>query len=150
MTMTRKLFTEEEIEILKKNKYVGNVTEKAITYTAEFKEEYIGLILTGNNRSEAIRKLGFDPKILGRERVRSLNRRMKRKIRNGETYEDKRTTNSGRRKTKNLEDMTEIEQIEYLKHENLVLKAENDLLKKMGSLVKKKQLKKLRQKNDIN
>ena len=35
--MSKKLFTEEEIKILMKNKYVKNVTNKGITYTDEFR-----------------------------------------------------------------------------------------------------------------
>ena len=34
--MSKKLFTEEEIIILKQNKYVKKVTSKGITYTDEF------------------------------------------------------------------------------------------------------------------
>lgn len=34
-------FTEKEIEILRTNTNVKNVTEKAITYTKEFKEYFI-------------------------------------------------------------------------------------------------------------
>ena len=36
--MSKKLFTKEEIEILKKNKYIKNVTEKAVTYSTELKK----------------------------------------------------------------------------------------------------------------
>ncbi|KMT50178.1 hypothetical protein TU51_10475, partial [Bacillus cytotoxicus] len=35
--MTKKLFTEKEIEILSKNRYVKSVSPKGITYTDEFK-----------------------------------------------------------------------------------------------------------------
>ena len=39
--MSEKLFTEEEIIILKQNKYVKIVTSKGITYTDEFKRIFI-------------------------------------------------------------------------------------------------------------
>ena len=39
--MSKKLFTEEEIIILKQNKYVKKVTSKCITYTDEFKRIFI-------------------------------------------------------------------------------------------------------------
>lgn len=35
--MSNKLFTKEEVKILSKNKYVKNVSNKAITYTDELK-----------------------------------------------------------------------------------------------------------------
>lgn len=39
--MSQKLFTPEEIRLLQDNLYVKKVSEKAITYTEEFKEVYI-------------------------------------------------------------------------------------------------------------
>lgn len=38
LSMSDKLFTKEEINILSKNKYVKKVTSKGITYTDEFKK----------------------------------------------------------------------------------------------------------------
>ena len=35
--MSKKLFSEEEIEILSKNKYVKSISNRGITYTDEFK-----------------------------------------------------------------------------------------------------------------
>lgn len=39
--MSTKLFTKEEVKILSENKYVKNVSDKAITYTDEFKILFI-------------------------------------------------------------------------------------------------------------
>ena len=39
--MSKKLFTPQEIEQLKQNEYVKSVSEKGITYTKEFKENFI-------------------------------------------------------------------------------------------------------------
>ena len=39
--MSKKIFSLKEIEILRKNKFVKNVSEKAITYSDEFKEIFI-------------------------------------------------------------------------------------------------------------
>lgn len=39
--MSIKLFTNEEIEILSKNKYVKHVSAKGISYTEEFKRIFI-------------------------------------------------------------------------------------------------------------
>ena len=39
--MSKKLFTEKEIQILSKNPYVKSVSEKGITYTDEFKRIFI-------------------------------------------------------------------------------------------------------------
>ena len=39
--MSKKLFTEKEVSILKQNKYVKKVSSKGITYTDEFKRIFI-------------------------------------------------------------------------------------------------------------
>ena len=39
--MSKKLFTEQEIIILKQNKYIKKVSSKGITYTDEFKKIFI-------------------------------------------------------------------------------------------------------------
>lgn len=36
--MSKKLFTNEEVELLSKNKYIKNITMKGITDTEEFKK----------------------------------------------------------------------------------------------------------------
>ena len=145
--MSKKIFTKEEIEILKSNKYVKNVSEKGITYTNEFRKKYINLITSGTTNRQAFKKLGFNPELLGEKRIQSFYGRMKYNLKHNKSIDDTRTTNSGRRK--NLNNLSEKEQLEYLKQENLMLKAENELLKKMEFLVKSQELKKYRYKKDI-
>ena len=146
--MSKKLFTKEEIEILKSNKYVKNISEKGITYTNDFRKDYINLITSGNTKRQAFKKLGFNPEILGEKRMQSFYYRMKYNLKHNKSIDDTRATNSGKRK--NINNLSEKEQLEYLKQENLMLKAENELLKKMEFLVKSQELKKYRYKKDIN
>ena len=148
--MSKKIFTDEEIKLLKENRFVKNVSEKGITYTEECRREYINLIATGLTKKGAFEKLGFDPKVLGYNRIKSFHRRMKNNLKSNKTLEDKRKNNSGRRKEINFEEMTHEEQIEYLRQENLILKAENELLKKMEFLAKQQELKKSQLRIDIN
>jgi hypothetical protein len=39
--MSKKLFTDKEIEILSQNRYVKKISSKGITYTDEFKRKFI-------------------------------------------------------------------------------------------------------------
>lgn len=148
--MSKKLFTQEEIVILKNNNYVKKVSEKGIIYTDEFKKEYINLITSGSSKREAFTKLGFDIEILGYDRIESFFNRMKYKIKNNDPLEDARAKNIGRKKKVDFDKMTETEQLDFLKHENSMLKAENDLLKKMEFLAKQHQLKKYQRVKDTN
>ena len=148
--MSKRKFTEEEIKLLKENKFVKKVSEKGITYTEECRREYTNLISTGMSKKEAFRKLGFDPELLGYNRINSFYKRMKTNLKNNKTFEDKRNNNGSRRKEVNFEEMSSEEKIEYLRHENLMLKAENELLKKMEFLAKRQELKESQLRTDIN
>ncbi|WP_341472433.1 HTH domain-containing protein, partial [Clostridium rectalis] len=69
--MSNKLFTKEEINILSKNKYVKKVTSKGITYTDEFKKNFITENKTGKLPRQIFEECCFDIEILGIKRVSS-------------------------------------------------------------------------------
>ena len=110
--MSNKLFTDQEIKILSKNKYVKNVSMKGITYTDEFKNIFIVENEKGKFPREIFEECGLT---------------------------DTRKLNSGRPSEKEL---SAEEKYERLKAQNNLLKAENELLKKIQylerELIKKK------------
>jgi len=75
--MSKKIFSEQEIEILKLNKYVKRVGKKGITYTDEMKHFTMAEVEKGLLSSEIFEKAGFDISILGMDRVYSSVRRWK-------------------------------------------------------------------------
>ena len=68
----KKIFTDEEIEILLQNPYVLKVTRHTINYTVEFKRYVYYELLKGRKTSEILRELGIDPRMLGIGRVNML------------------------------------------------------------------------------
>lgn len=72
--MKRKYFTEEEIELLKKNPYTFHVNRGQIFFTVEFKKAFLKLYDSGVPAAVAVRKLGYDPDILGKGRINSIKR----------------------------------------------------------------------------
>lgn len=52
--MSIKKFSVQEIEILKKNQYVKNVSDKSITYTDEFKEVFMTHYHNGMNPASIV------------------------------------------------------------------------------------------------
>ncbi len=75
--MSKKIFSEQEIEILKLNKYVKRVGQKGITYTDEMKHFTMAEVEKGLLSSEIFEKAGFDISILGMDRVYGSVRRWK-------------------------------------------------------------------------
>jgi transposase len=138
--MSKKIFTEKEIEILSNNKYVKNVSEKGITYTDEFKRIFISKNVNGIPTTVIFEECGFNIEMLGSERVYGSGKRWRAAYKkNGICgLQDTRKGNSGRPSEKEL---SLEEKYERLKAQNNLLKAENELLKKIemleGGLIKK-------------
>ncbi len=123
--MGKNYFTLEQVEQLKKNKYVKHVSEKAITYTEEFKEIFIKEYNSGKLCSQILIEMGFDPKVLGIARIKSISGRTRKQAKRPEGFKDTRSTESGRPRTK---DLTQEELIERQKQEIEVLKAKVEFL----------------------
>ena len=139
--MSNKLFTKEEVKILSENKYVKNVSTKGITYTDEFKNIFMIENEQGKFPRQIFDECGFDINIIGIKRIKSAGNRWRTSYnRNGVVgLTDTRKSNSGRPSVKELS----IEmKYERLQAQNNLLKAENELLKKIQflerGLIKKK------------
>lgn len=129
--MSKKLFNKEEIEILRNNKHVKNVTEKAITYTEEFRGIFISEYEKGIIPRKIFENCGFDIEILGIKRVETSSKRWRKKYQENGIIglSDTRKGNSGRPLSREL---SLDEKNERLRVENILLKAENELLKKLA------------------
>ena len=96
--MSKKLFTEQEIEILRKNKYVKRVGPKGITYTDELKQYSMVKSEDGFLSTEIFEMAGFDLGIIGRIRAQRALDRWKRAYRKSGVsgLQDTRKGSSGR------------------------------------------------------
>jgi transposase len=128
--MSKKTFTDKEIKLLSANNYVKSVSSKGITYTDEFKHIFIAEKEKGKIARQIFEKCGFDVDILGIQRIKSASKRWKKAYsENGITgLRDTRAGNSGRHREREL---TLEEQNARLEAELNLLKAENELLKKI-------------------
>jgi hypothetical protein len=138
--MTKKLFTKKEQEQLKCNPYVQAVSNRAITYTDEFKRHFIAEYEKGKLPREIFEDAGLDVELIGLERIRSARKRWCAAYNKlgVEGLQDTRKTNSGRSLKREL---TLEEKIARLEAKNRLLKAENELLKKLD-LLERQMLKK--------
>jgi transposase len=138
--MTKRLFTEKEQAQLKCNPHVQAVSDKAITYTDEFKR----LFITENEKGKIPRTIfeeaGLDIELIGLKRIQSAGKRWRAAHReNGEEgLQDARKTNSGRPLEREL---SLEEKFARLEAQNRLLQAENELLKKLD-LLERQMLKK--------
>lgn len=131
--MSKKLFSNKDIELLSKNKYVKKVSEKGITYTDEFKRLFISENEKGKFPRDIFAECGFDINVIVLKRIQSAGSRWRSAFRrNGiEQLQDTRKFNTGRPTEK---DLSLEEKYEKLQAKLKLLQAENELLKKLEML----------------
>ncbi len=67
--MSKRAFTQEEVEELRGNKYTYSVTERTLCFTKEFKELFMFEFKNGKRPKQILISCGYDPEMLGQERV---------------------------------------------------------------------------------
>ena len=133
--MGKNYFTDEQVELLRKNKYVKHVSNKGITYTLEFKKLFISEYdLKGV--CQIFEEAGLPKFILGESRIRHCSERWRKQYNERNSLEDTRKGNSGRPITR---DLTPEEIIERQKLQIETLKQENELLRQIRRLERRYQ-----------
>lgn len=133
-----KAFTEEEIRELKKNPNTFKVTEAHLSLTKAAKEEVLALIHEGVSACEIARRLGYDPKVLGKSRCDGIRYCV---LKDAEAGREQREGYPERRpKRMSVEEMEELpldqESVQRMRNELVYLRQEVDFLKKISQLAK--------------
>ena len=126
--MSKVLFSDKQIKILKNNKYIKNISNKAITYTDEFKEKVV--FETENYKKtprQVFEECNINPEIIGRHRIENSAYRWRAQYKKQGILKDNRKHNSGRQSSRELSDAEKLKRAEA---RILLLEAENELLKK--------------------
>lgn len=132
---TKKLFTPEEVKILKENPYTWKVSADRITYTQEFQKAFWELSLQGLSGTDAFKALGYDPKILGKERIHNTTKRIRKQGNSPEGIRQKprkwmRTTRK-QFKLADLEKMSHKDAARRMQKEIVYLQQQVEFLKKV-------------------
>lgn len=131
--MSKKLFSDKEINLLASNPNVKSVSSKGITYTDAFKKLFIIENQKGKSPRQIFEENGFDVDMLGITRVESSGNRWRRAYREDgiSGLRDTRADSSGRPTEREL---TLEEKYAKLEAKHRLLQAENELLKKIRLL----------------
>lgn len=134
--MTKVVFNDKQIKFLAKNPNVLRVSDKAITYSEEFKNKFIEENSKGILPRKIFEDNDFDIEIIGLKRIEQCAARWRKKY----SYmgvlglKDSRKSNSGRPL---LRELTAQEEIERLKAKIGLLEIENEFLKKLDEIERK-------------
>jgi transposase-like protein len=130
--MSKRIFTEEQINGLLKNTHISRCSERSITFTKDFKLLAIKLYEQGLASSDIFRDAGFDLNLIGRQQPKECLKRWLRVFRtkdeDGLSEHRGKLKRGGRPKTKGI---TEADKIMRLEAEIAYLKLENDFLAKL-------------------
>jgi len=130
--MSKITFSEKEIKILSKNKYVKKVSSKSISYSALFKEKFIEEYYKGKSPQTIFKEYGFDISLIGIKRVEQCASRWKKIYEaNGLWAFQDHKKHSRRPKNRNL---TDTEKIEILEAKIKFLEVQNEFLKKLKKM----------------
>ena len=134
--MSKVIFNDKQIKLLAKNPNVLRVSDKAITYSEEFKNKFIVENSKGILPRKIFEENGFDIEIIGLKRIEQSAARWKKKYADMGVLglKDSRTSNSGRPL---LRELTAQEEIERLKAKISLLEIENEFLKKLDEIERK-------------
>ena len=128
--MSKKLFTDEEIAILRQNPFTFKVNRNTLSFTKEFKELFLAEYNAGNLPRQILIDHGYDPEILGNRRIWGIPAHIREQYdRFGELREG--PPNTKPRKPKTLSDKDEIIR---LRHEVDYMRQEIEFLKKISSI----------------
>lgn len=126
--MSNILFTDKQVNKLRKNKYVKSISNKSITYTDDFKEKVV--FETKDYKKfpkQVFEECGFDINIIGIKRVENAAYKWRKQYKQQGELKDNRKSNIGRPLKRNLTDAEKLKRAEAKIH---LLEAENELLKK--------------------
>ena len=134
--MSKVIFNDKQIKVLAKNPNVLRVSDKAITYSEEFKNKFIEENSKGILPRKIFEDNGFDIEIIGLKRIEQSAARWRKKYLDMGVLglKDSRTSNSGRPL---LRELTAQEEIERLKAKISLLEIENEFLKKLDEIERK-------------
>lgn len=131
--MGKHYFTDKEVTELSKNKYVKKVSNKAITYTDEFKRHVVLELEAGKSSKLIFHEAGFDVSVLKERRISGSVYRWMNQYKKGGfgRLRDTRRQSSGRTRKKKH---TIEEENQYLKTKVQYLEEELELVKKFDAI----------------
>ena len=132
--MSRQFFTEEQIESLRQNPYVYSVSAIVLVLRKEFKEIFYAEYKEGALPREILRKYGFDPSILGKGRISSIARNIKKEYaKYGGFYEGRRPADRSEAAKAAGQNSPE-EELRSIRHELEYMRQEMEYLKKNSAV----------------
>lgn len=129
--MSKKVFTEQEVEMLRGNQYTYAVTTHTLSFTKEFKELFWDEYQAGAIPRQILEKHGYPAEILGDGRIWGIAHTIKKQYYSSVGLHEGSVPKAGQA---SADGKTTEEQVEQLRREVQYLKQEIEFLKKISSI----------------
>ena len=131
--MSKKVFTDQEVEILRSNQYTYLVTPRKLCFTREFKELFLSEYQAGAVPRNILEKYGYPASLLGEKRIWGIAATIKKQSQSPDGLHEGTLP-----KKKSAAGDTEVsssdEQIRKLQSDVEYLRQEMEFLKKIFSI----------------
>jgi len=82
-THKKSIFTPEQIELLAANPFTAKVNCRQILFTLDFQNLFLSRYEKGDTSTEIFTDCGYDPDILGQQRIYGFARRLRERVESG-------------------------------------------------------------------
>lgn len=130
--MSKKVFTSEEVEMLRGNKYTFAVTPHMLSFTKEFKELFWEEYQAGAIPRQILEKYGYPAEVLGKKRIWGIAHVIKNQYHSPEGLHEGPLLKQGKRTDKDAQTTEEL--VSKLQGEVEYLRQELEFLKKISSI----------------
>lgn len=129
--MSKKLFSDEEMVILRQNPFTYMVTRNTLSFTREFKELFLAEYNAGNIPRQILIDHGYDPEMLGDRRIWGISQHIRQQY---EKYGAVHEGTSNAKPPDSTKPLSDKEELKQLRHEVDYMKQEIEFLKKISSI----------------
>ena len=132
--MEVKRFTGEEMDALSRNPYTYKVTQCHLSFTAEFKELFWKHYNEGMTPKDILLSLGYDPDVLGENRVNGIRMHIKEESRKQVRFGNGRRPRNASAGVDANVPVDTADEVRQLRNELEYLRQEVEFLKKISSI----------------
>ena len=126
--MSKRIFSEKEVEQLRANPHVESATKRSVVFTPEFKQKAYDELASGAGIRDILLRHGIDPNVLGETRVKGLCEKICKQAERPEGFKNLKRT--GQKPITSREKSLE-KQIRELQHQLAYTQQEVEFLKKI-------------------
>ena len=90
--MSKKVFSEEEVALLRANPPVESVTKRTISFTPAFKQKVYDEMMNGAGIRDILLRHGIDPNVLGEMRIKGICEKIQKQAERPEGFQNLKRT----------------------------------------------------------